>query len=204
MHMSSKPMIIYFVTKEDEIVYIGQTRRRLEDRQRQHISLSLKGGNSVLGAAIRKHGAEAFKWSKHSIYYNQVDLDAAEKHYIAKYAPRYNVSPGGQHGIEWAWNKGQKETRPEVLANISNSAKSRRRTKRGPATLEAIKARTDARSAKLRKRARKFICHQNEKVYTLVVEAAKDLGLKANGIYAALNPQHRMTSYKGHTFSYIE
>ena len=202
--MSNKPMIIYFVTKEDEIVYIGQTRRRLEDRQKQHISISLRGGNSVLGAAIRKHGAEAFKWSKHSIYYNQIDLDAAEKHYIAKYAPRYNVSPGGQYGIEWSWNKGRKETRPEVLANISEGAKNRRRHKRGPATPEANKARSEARTAKLRKRARKFICHQNNTVYVLVIDAAKDLGISANGIYAALNPKHPMKTYKGHTFSYIE
>ena len=197
-------MIIYFVTKADEIVYIGQTKQSLQIRKNNHISLSLRGGNSVLGAAIRKHGPEAFKWEKHSVYYNQVDLDAAEKHYIAKYTPRYNVAPGGQNGIEWSWNKGRKENRPEVLKHISESAHNRRPHKRGPATPEAIKARSDARTAKLRLRTRPFICHQNNKVYVLVIDAAKDLGIKANGIYAALNPNHKMQTYMGYSFSYLE
>lgn len=204
MNFSTKPMIIYFVTKEDEVVYIGQTQRGLEVRKRQHISISLSGGGSVIGAAIRKHGVDKFEWNKHSVYYNQTDLDAAEKHLIAKYAPRYNVAPGGQYGIEWSWNKGRKETRPDVLHKISESAKNRRRTKRGPATPEANRKRTEARTEKLRQRAKKFICEQTGKVYELVVEAAKDLGIAANGIYAVLNPHHKMKSYKGFTFIYLD
>jgi hypothetical protein len=197
-------MIIYFVTKADEIVYIGQTRRSLLARRQNHISLSLKGKNSVLGAAIRKHGPEAFTWSKHSVYYNQKDLDAAEKHYIAKYAPRYNVAPGGQFGIEWSWNKGRKETRPEVLANISKGAKNRRPSKRGPASPKANSARQDARRERRRIVQRKFFCHETGVIYSLVVDAARDLNIAANGIYAVLNPHHRMKSYKGYTFSYLE
>lgn len=176
----------------------------LEKRKKAHISLSLRGKNSVLGAAIRKHGPEAFTWTKHSVYYNQKDLDAAEKHFIAKYVPKYNVAPGGQNGIEWSWNKGRKETRPQVLQNISKGAKERRRSKRGPATPDAIKRRAEARTAKLRLRARKFICHQTGKVYVLVVDAAKDLGIKASGIYAVLHPKHNMKTYMGYTFSYLE
>lgn len=204
MKLGNKPMIIYFVTKADEIVYIGQTRRGLEARKKQHISLALSGKGSVIGAAIRKHGVENFEWNKHCVYYNQKDLDSAEKFLISKYAPRYNVAPGGQFGIEWTWNKGKKETRPEVLKNISNSAKNRRRTIRGPATPEANKKRVEARTAKLKERSRSFICNETGKVYKLVVEAAKDMNITANGIYAVLNPKHRMKSYKGFTFKYLE
>jgi predicted GIY-YIG superfamily endonuclease len=204
MNFSTKPMIIYFVTKADEVVYIGQTRRSLEARKKQHVSLALSGKGSVIGAAIRKHGLESFVWNKHSVYYNQTDLDSAEKHLISKYTPRYNVAPGGQFGIEWAWNKDRKETRPEVLQRISDSAKNRRRSTRGPATQEANNNRVVARTAKLRERAKPFICHQNGKVYKLVTEAAKDIGILANGIYAVLHPKHRMRSYKGFTFSYLE
>lgn len=196
-------MIIYFVTKNDEIVYIGQTRVGLKDRQRGHISKSLAGGNSVLGAAIRKHGPEAFVWKEHSKYLTQIELDLNEKKLIALHTPRYNMAPGGQYGIEWAWNKGLKEKRPEVLSRISEAAKNRRRTKRGPATLEANKARQEVRIKNLRLRTKKFKCHQVDKIYELVVDAAKDLNIPVNGIYAVLNPKHRMKSYKGFTFSYI-
>ena len=204
MIIGDKPMIIYFVSKNDEIVYIGQTRRSLAQRRLQHISCALRGKGSVIGAAIRKHGVEAFTWQKHSVYYNQQDLDASEKHYIAKYAPRYNIAPGGQFGIEWAWNKGKKETRPEVPEHIKDGAKNRRHSPRGPATAEANEARQSVRIENLRNRTRKIICHQNGKTYNLVVDAAKDLGILANGIYAVLNPHHKMQSYKGYTFSYIQ
>ena len=48
-----------------------------------------------------------------------------------------------------------------------------------------------------------FICHENQKTYTLVVDAARDLQIPATGIYAVLNPDHKMKSYKGFTFSYV-
>lgn len=201
---SNNPKIIYFIRKNDEIVYIGQTSQALTKRKQGHITTALNGRGSAIGAAIRKHGPEAFTWDKHCVYYNQVDLDAAEKHFIAKYTPRYNVSPGGQNGIEWSWNKGKKETRPEVLQNISNSAKNRRKSKRPLDTQEAKDKRAEGRRNAYKKTNRPFICNENNKIYVLVVDAAKDLNISANGIYAVLNPNHSMKSYMRCTFNYIQ
>ena len=220
MKLSNKPMIIYFVQLNDEIVYIGQTKLSLQKRRLQHEYNAKRGKGYVIGAGIRKHGAEKFSWNVHSVHYNQVDLDAAEKHYIAKYKPKYNVNLGGEargvrknkgnkpwnyslKGSQTAWNKGRKETRPEVLSNISDAAKGRKTSPRGPATKEANEARQSARINNLRNNRPAFICHQTNKVYTLAVDAARDLDIPVSGIYAVLNPNHRMKSYKNYTFSYI-
>lgn len=216
---TDKPMIIYFVTLNDEVVYIGQTKLTLQIRKKQHEYNAKRGKGYVIGAGIRKHGAENFTWNVHSIHYNQVDLDAAEKHLIAKYKPKYNINLGGEargtskakgktpwnkgkKGTQKAWNKGQKETRPQVLANIKNSAHKRDNSNRKISESQRVKM-VEGRIAKYRNTNRPFICHQNNKTYILVTEAAKDLGILATGIYAALNENHRMQTYKGYTFSYV-
>lgn len=216
---TNKPMIIYFVSLNDEVVYIGQTKLSLEKRRKQHEYNARRQKGYIIGAAIRKHGAEKFTWNIHSLYYNQVDLDAAEKHYIAKYSPKYNINSGGEaRGLSkckgrpaWnkgkkgqpAWNKGLKETRPEVIANIKEGAKSRGNSKRaiGDTHRQAL---NEGRRERYRQTNPPVICHQNGKTYSLVVDAAKDLNIPANGIYAVLNPAHPMKSYKGFTFSYVQ
>lgn len=200
MKIGDKPMMIYFVYKSDEIVYIGQTIQTLAQRKGKHVSDARLGRGSVIGAGIRKHGEEFFEFKRHSIYYCQVDLDSAEKHYISKYNPRYNLQRGGKSGYV-PWNKGKKETRPEVKANISKAAVNRKRTKRG--------SYTDVHKRKIgdatRKRnAREFICEQNGKTYYNKVTAAKDLGIIAQRVSDVLCPTHSMKSYKGYTFQYID
>ncbi len=220
MNFSTKPMSIYFVMFENEVVYIGQTRLSLETRKKQHEYNSKRGKGFIIGAAIRKHGSENFTWNVHSLYYNQVDLDAAEKHFIAKYKPKYNINLGGEArgvrkasgvpawnkgkvGSQIAWNKGRKETRPEVLANIKNSAASRDSSNH-TIGIEQREAMVKGRRAAYEKTQTPFKCDQNGKTYILVVDAAADLGIKPHGIYAVLNPKHPMKSFKGFTFSYIQ
>lgn len=215
---TNKPMIIYFVTLNDEIVYIGQSKHTLVKRRWQHENLAKRGKGYIIGASIRKHGADKFVWNVHSIYFNQVDLDAAEKHLIAKYDPKYNINLGGEvrgrrkksgtvpwnkgkKGSQTAWNKGRKETRPEVLVKIKASAQNRKGTK-NPLTDKHKKALIEGRRKKYLQTQAPFICHQNEKTYVLVVDAAKDLNIDPGGIYAVLNPDHPTKSFKGFTFSY--
>lgn len=92
MVKTNKPILIYAVYKEDIVVYIGQTTTSLIKRAYKHKSEANLGRGAVLGAAIRKHGFEKFDFRKHSVFYNQREADLAEKHYISKYAPKYNVS----------------------------------------------------------------------------------------------------------------
>lgn len=211
-------MIIYFVILNDEIVYIGQTKFSLEKRKVQHEYNAKRGKGYVIGSAIRKHGAESFKWQIHSVYYNQVDLDAAEKHYIAKYKPRYNINIGGEArglrkkgntpwnkgtvGLQTAWNKGRKETRLEVLEKIKVSAGNRDNSNR-KISENHRKRLVEGRRSAYEEVARPFICNETGKTYKLVVDAAKDLNISANGIYAVLNPNSKLKSYKGFTFTYV-
>lgn len=94
VRISDKPMMIYFVFKETEVVYIGQTQMNLSQRKGKHVSEARLGRGSVLGAAIRKHGEDKFEFKKHSLVFNQEDADKNEKHYIEKYRPKYNVQEG--------------------------------------------------------------------------------------------------------------
>lgn len=214
---SNKPMIIYFVSLNGEVVYIGQTKASLETRKKQHEYNAKRKKGYIIGAAIRKHGADQFTWNIHSVYYNQVDLDAAEKHYIAKYHPKYNINLGGEArgvskhkgktpwnkgltGSQVAWNKGKKETRPEVLKNIREGAKDRETTHTISNTQRNLMI--NGRREKYKKTQKPFTCHENGKTYSLVVDAAKDLKIPASGIHAVLNIKHPMKSYKGFTFSY--
>lgn len=218
MKLSNKPMIIYFVSINNEIVYIGQTKLSLDVRRKQHEYNAKRDKGYVIGAGIRKHGAEAFTWVIHSIHFNQVDLDAAEKHYIAKYKPKYNINLGGEaRGVRknkgtkaWnkgvkgqiAWNKGLKEIRPEVIAKIKASAKNRDSSNR-KITDSQREAMVKGRREKYKKTQRLFICVETQKSYNLVVDAARDLNIDPGGIYAVLNPKNKMKSYKGFTFNYV-
>lgn len=121
---SNKPMIIYFVTFQNEIVYIGQTKLSLTKRQKQHEYNANRGKGYVIGAALRKHGANKFSWNTHSVYYNQIDLDAAEKHYIAKYEPRYNINLGGEaRGVRKKERKACVEQRNKIRSNLEQGTK---------------------------------------------------------------------------------
>jgi hypothetical protein len=203
----------------NEIVYIGQTKLTLEKRRSQHEYNANRGKGYVIGSAIRKHGADKFSWNTHSIYYNQVDLDAAEKHYILKYKPKYNINLGGESrgvrkkdglkpwnkgakGLQKAWNKGLKEIRTEVLENIRSAAKTRDNSSRHITPDHRAKLVAGRRSA-YEEVASPFKCDQNGKTYLLVMDAARDLNIPANGIYAVLNPNSRLKSYRGFTFNYI-
>lgn len=192
-------MIVYFVYKKKEIVYIGQTVMTIPQRRGKSLSEARKGRGSVFGAAIRKHGESAFKWSIVAEFQNQAECCRYEKESIARHKPRYNQQSGGKKGFE-SWNKGRRETRPEVLEKISHSATNRKRTKRGSYKPEHV---TKLRDAKLRSVAKPFRCLENGKVYQNKVEAAQDLGIPAGGISLVLMPTARNKSFHGYRFEYL-
>ena len=192
-------MIVYFVYRGKEIVHIGQTVMTIPQRKGKALSEARKGRGSILGAAIRKHGEDSFRWAMVAEFHNQAECCRYEKEAIAKHKPQYNQQCGGKSGYE-PWNKGKKETRPEVLRNISESAKSRKRTKRGSYSDEA---KANIRLGKLKSSAKPFICLENGKVYQNKVDAAKDLGIPVGGISLVLMPTTSNKSYYGFHFEYL-
>ncbi len=75
--------------------YIGITRRGLDIRRNRHIWTAHSGGGSVMGAAIRKYGAENFKFRTLVICPDWDYAKALEVAAIAAFKPRYNVTIGG-------------------------------------------------------------------------------------------------------------
>jgi len=192
-------MIVYFVHKEKELVYIGQTVMTIPQRRGKHYSEARKGRGSIFGAGIRKHGEDAFEWTIVAEFKNQAECCRYEKEAIARHKPRYNMQSGGKKSFE-PWNKGKKEKRPEVLSKISQSAKGRKKSKRGPYSDESV---ANIRAAKLKSSAKPFRCLENGKIYQNKVEAAKDLGIPAGGISLVLMPTVRNKSFHGYRFEYL-
>lgn len=75
--------------------YIGITRRGLAIRRKRHFHTAISGGGAVIGAAIRKHGKEAFDFR---VLIACPDFDyasAMEMALISLYKPEYNLTAGG-------------------------------------------------------------------------------------------------------------
>lgn len=192
-------MIVYAVYKKNELVYVGQTVLSLAQRKGTHYSNARKGRGSIFGSGIRKHGEDSFKWQVMAELENQIECCNYEKAMIAKYKPRYNIQSGGKDSFE-PWNKGKKESRPEVLKKISESAVTRKRTKRGSYPDEWV---DKVRTSRLKTVARPFFCLENKKVYQNKVEASEDLKIPAGGISLVLMPTARNKSYYGYHFEYL-
>lgn len=192
-------MVVYLVFKKGECVYIGQTKQSLTKRKSKHFCDARKGRGSVFGAAIRKHGEEAFAFVEFIKCSSQECLDRYEKELIAKHKPRYNMQTGGKKDFG-AWNKGKKELRPEVLQNISNSAKNRKRTKRGQYSADH-KAKIGKTT--LERNKKPFICHQTGEVFFNKITCAKKMGINQRSLSVLLSKKTSLKSIKGFTFSYL-
>lgn len=83
--------------------YIGQTRRTVESRWKQHLRSYMKGTN-YLYAAMRKYGVECFVVTELvSNVTSAQELDFLESKFIAEYNTLnfgYNLTSGGEGGYE--------------------------------------------------------------------------------------------------------
>jgi group I intron endonuclease len=97
-------MLVYLVTnKVNGKKYVGQTIQSLAKRWSGHLSTAKRGRGLHLYDAIRKYGKEAFEIAVLATVDNQVDLDEAERKYIATYQSNqpelgYNLADGGRGG----------------------------------------------------------------------------------------------------------
>lgn len=88
--------------KENGHMYIGKTSRGLEVRKQGHLyDATVRKRNTAFCNAIRKYGIDKFEWSILEDDIPKEDLDAREKHYIAKYSTylgkqHYNMTEGGE------------------------------------------------------------------------------------------------------------
>jgi GIY-YIG catalytic domain len=191
-------MTIYCFKLENTIVYVGQTVQKFNTRISNHFSRAREGQSYQICRALVKY-KDSIKWEVLETCGTQEELDFLEIYYIKHFNPRYNLSSGGKQGFI-PWNKGKKETRRDVLANISKSASRRKSSKRGKYSPEHIKKMSEGVKSKVRKA---FICENNGVVYYNKVGCAKDLNIDARGISICLMPNTRLKSYKGYKFRYL-
>lgn len=191
-------MLIYVAKINEEVVYVGQTTQKLKTRVSGHKSNARKGDKRPICRAIRKYGSSI-------VFHHFVDcatqeiLDSLEVLLISTFRPRYNIQKGGKSGFT-PWNKGRKETRKQVIRNISNSAKGRISSKRGKYSEQHIKRMSDA----LRKRLQKpFVCENTGEIFLNKATCGEVLGIDPRGISICLLPTTRLKSYKGYRFKYI-
>lgn len=91
-------MIIYMARNRiNNKVYIGQTKRTLEERKYQHIGIALSGNGFRFHDAIRKYGVDNFEWSTLEVVSSLDKLDERELYWIKyynSYNTGYNSTPG--------------------------------------------------------------------------------------------------------------
>lgn len=80
--------------------YVGQTKKTMETRWREHVSDAGRGGGCLaLGRAIRKHGHDCWTHEVLETVASQAEIDAAETKWISQLntiAPHgYNLDTGG-------------------------------------------------------------------------------------------------------------
>ena len=108
-----------------KMIYIGQTKKKPEERWRGHKSTikSGKGCCPILKNAVHKYGIENFKFEVLIICFDE-DLNNYEKEYIKKYnsiTPNgYNANEGGEVGGMFKGKHHSEETK-KILSEKSRS-----------------------------------------------------------------------------------
>ena len=92
-------MVIYKITNQlNNKVYIGQTRRSLEQRLKEHKNDAYSGRGFYIQNAIKQYGWENFTVEVVAVTDNIDTLNELEHYYIQKYQSDvygYNLAPGG-------------------------------------------------------------------------------------------------------------
>lgn len=101
--MADKPYrgVVYVATNLiNSKVYVGKTMRTMIARRTSHICDARNGRGQAFGAAIRKHGIDAFEWQEIMCSTDQDGLAACEMMIIAIFrkmgAILYNLTDGGE------------------------------------------------------------------------------------------------------------
>ena len=81
--------------------YVGQTRRAFRQRWAGHVysANSSRYTKGLLSSAMRQYGIEQFVAEEVFFVGSKMDLDWAEKYFIAELKPEYNKTAGGAGGV---------------------------------------------------------------------------------------------------------
>ena len=184
------PFVVYMaLNKVNGAFYIGATEKGTEQRSIIHLGNVRRAEKNLrFYRAVRKHGAENFKFLTIKECSDYWDALESERQYISLLKPRYNMTAGGG-GI-----KGYRHT-PEAIVKMSAAKKGKpghpnspehklrlaecRRAEKGIKKLhgsakEAIRA--NSRKANAARR-RRVLNETTGEIYPSVKDASKALGL---------------------------
>lgn len=112
-------MIVYKATcSVTNKVYIGITKKTLEQRKSRHEALARQGRKEHFRLALVKHGFDSFKWEVIDKAETWEELCELEKDYIEKYDSYnkgYNSTLGGDGAFGVTWTEERKEAHKKAL-----------------------------------------------------------------------------------------
>lgn len=118
--------------------YVGVTRQTLERRRTKHLQDAARGVHYRFYRAIRKYGAQHFRFSEEAAFETFKEACAAEQALIAKIQPAYNVTKGGEGAVGYRHSKTALE---KMRACKLGKPGPWRGKKRPPETVEKFRAR---------------------------------------------------------------
>ena len=189
-------MVIYKITNLiNNKVYIGQTRRSIENRWRDHCTLTKSKHRSLIRLAIAKYGQDSFKIEIIDNCQSIDELNTKEQVRIQEYnslSPSgYNLDSGGKSKIVHA------ESRKKM--SLSKIGKSNPHTDQSKKKLSLIKKGVKFSNkhkealSKSRSDKKQIKCLNNDLIYESICAAAKALNLTSQNISQCLHGKRKST-----------
>lgn len=189
-------MVIYKITNlSNNKVYIGQTRRSVEDRWRDHCTLTKSKHKSLIRLAIAKYGQDSFKIEVIDQCKSIDELNIKEQVRIKEFnslSPNgYNLDSGGKSKIAHI------ESRKKMsLAKIGKSNPHTDESKKKLSLIKkGVRFSNQHRKAlsKSRPDKKQIKCLNNGLIYESTCAAAKALNLTTQNISQCLHGKRKST-----------
>lgn len=187
-------MWIYKITNLiNNKVYIGQTRRSVEDRWRDHCTLTKSKHKSLIRLAIAKYGQNSFKIEIIDTCSSLDELNTKESLYIQQYdclSPNgYNLDSGGK-----AYNVHPDSKKKMSLAKIGKSSvhtiESRIKLSKSKTGIK-FSDNHKAALSKVRKDKKSVKCIETATVYESYSHAARALGITVQRVSQCANGKRK-------------
>lgn len=169
-------MIIYkAINKKNNKFYIGKTIKNLKNRIHGHKTSVVKNSNFYFHNALRKYGFDNFEWIILYECDNKNVLNNAEKSFISKLQPEYNMTEGGDGGpVRKGKNNGMSKYKNMSYEEIWGKAKAKEKMKKISAGLKKLGNDHPSKRQEIKKKLRKT--HNTENVRKIKSEKMKAFG----------------------------
>jgi hypothetical protein len=223
--------LIYKATSPSGKVYIGMTKKTIDERRKEHEWHTNSNSNKIFHRAMHKYGCN-FIWETLETGLSKVEAELKEIEYIAKFHATsrnfgYNQAKGGMAGDimseesrnRWRVSMEKYYSNPEWVKNITahlntdgfnqwvkSDSKDVRKWKSDCSN--RLKKLANDRDSKLKRAAKKggkpFICIETGEIFELLQDAADKFKVDKRRIHCVLKyPTRYKTISKKYTFKYV-